>query len=194
MSGDPFFTLAVFGRTQNDAHVKWIDASSRRCSVGFADVDAAWQWRRTYGDCRLLTDTIAEGEYWEDYAAICRADLDSVELDSQHRHVLREYVDADQVAAAIREYTRCRVADGDTMEERARRLLGPALASWMSYTGAEIRRKFETLDRRAERNARIVGGRRWIAMPSDRAYVELLECSRGAKFSRRYLRYTRAAV
>jgi hypothetical protein len=189
MIGDLFLTLAVFGRTTNDAHLRWIDADSGRCSAGFQCANSAWGWRRRVGDAKLLTENI-DGE-WTYYAEISRADPGDVEPENWGRYVLREHIDGDEVDLALAHYTEQRVKDGDSLTGRARRLLGPALvADWGCYTSKAISRKFKILHR-AKR--RLVDGRRWVQIPEDRCCVELLECSRGANFSRRYLRTSRSA-
>jgi hypothetical protein len=189
MNDDLFLTLAVFGRSTNDAHLRWIDADSGRCSAGFQCADSAWQWRRRVGDAKLLTENI-DGE-WTYYAEISRADPGDVEPENWGRYVLREHIDGDEVDAALAHYTDQRVKDGDSLEGRARRLLGPALVKdWGCYSSEAIRQKFKTLH---QARRRLIDGRRWVYMSADRRYVELLECSRGANFSRRYLRTSRSA-
>ena len=160
-----------------DSHgIRWVCPAAGRWSEEFDDVDSAWVWRRRVGDAKLLPHPIPAGATWADYAAV----LADPATRSTHRLV--RYVDAVQVREAIAEYTERRLADGESLRQRATRLLGSPCA-WASSTdlGKDLYR-MDCVKRTVH-----VAGREWMERGTA-AVIRLLEVSRGAPFSERRLR------
>lgn len=181
MSTDRFVALAVFGAYHNATCLRWLDEAAGRRSLGFQTPGDAWAWRRRVGDDALLVEEDDPSEYRVWYAEVARAEevpnhLAGLRL---HEHILRE-----PVIAALRHYTRQRTLDGDSLSQRARRIVGTAVADERGYTRARISSAFRATERAVPR---MDSGREYIRAPADLRWIELLEASSDTRFPRRYL-------
>lgn len=179
-SSDDLMRLAVCRDGQG---IRWVCPGANTWSEEFGDVESAWVWRRRVGDAKLLPYEIPPGASWVDYAAIAH------DPDTSCVHRLVRCIDAQQVRDAISDYTAQRLRDGESIRDRAVRLLG-ASHHLASSTSSQIAKDFGHIERRL---TVWVAGREWMARGNALA-IDLVEVSRGAPFSERRLRPVRRSA
>ena len=187
--------LAIFGGhgNGNAVHLRWLDEEAGRVSAQYDNAEAAWWHRRCIPSSDLLVEDIdLAGVHWAWYASVLHAPPDDVPT-SYSRYSLDRYVRQDQVVAAIREYTRLRTQDKESLAERAHRLLGRAACRAAGIeTHAQISRGFGTLERK--RHPIRSNGRDWVRVASCAPHVELLQASSGKQFAVRMLRRNHCGI
>lgn len=190
--------LGIFGGhgNGNAVHLRWLEYDGRdddakiassvcRVSAQYDNAEAAWWHRRQLGERALIVEEIDLSEIkWAWYASMLHAAPDDVPT-AYSRYSLDRYVRQDQVVDAIREYTRLRAEDGESLLVRARRLLGRSECRRDLGSCEAIRDGFASLDKKRTVRA---NGREWMRARGRERHIKLLEASAGYRFSERRLR------
>ena len=144
---EPFdgLALAVVKPQHNTQRMfVWVNFSNpphRNASLPFDDEAAAWAWRRTVGDDRLLTQEF-DADTWCWYAAACRGHVSAV--------TLRPYVCLSDILRAVESYG----------------MKGPEFLAHhrISHVCPGVLYRYF----RREKTAPIIGGVQWVPMPEER--------------------------